>query len=190
MFSCAYLVDIQKQLYKLCRTAKHATFVVGANHCAKDQSLFTPIKRTMSEQLPIVLIVDDEILQLRLVSSLLAKQYCPFPVSSGREALRVLDQLQAAGELPMIQAILLDVMMPEMDGLVLLDLIRNRYPKTIPVILCTAMNLRGTILRAQMLGANDYILKPYDPRVLMEKLAQVTTGPLELGSDLDMANLL
>lgn len=144
----------------------------------------------MNEQLPIVLIVDDEILQLRMVASLLSKHYCPFPVRSGREALRVLDQLQAAGELPQIQAILLDVMMPEMDGLVLLDLIRSRYPKTIPVILCTAMNLRGTILRAQMLGANDYILKPYNPRILLEKLAQVTTDPLQLGPDVDRASLL
>jgi putative two-component system response regulator len=144
----------------------------------------------MNEQLPIVLIVDDEILQLRMVASMLARRYCPYPVSSGREALRVLDHLQMADELPLIQAILLDVMMPEMDGLVLLELIRSRYPQTIPVILCTAMNLRGTILRAQMLGANDYILKPYDSRLLLEKLEQVTTGPLQLGTDLDMANLL
>jgi CheY-like chemotaxis protein len=82
------------------------------------------------------------------------------------------------------------VMMPEMDGLTLLEVIRSRYPQAIPVILCTAMNLRGTILRAQMLGANDYILKPYDPLILLDKLAQVTTGPLQLGTDLDMDNLL
>jgi CheY-like chemotaxis protein len=125
-----------------------------------------------------------------MVASLLGRHYCPFPVSSGREALRVLDHLHMAGELPLIQAILLDVMMPEMDGLTLLELIRNRYPQTIPVILCTAMNLRGTILGAQMLGANDYHVKPYDPRILLDELAQVTTGPLQLGTDLDMANLL
>ncbi|MBX3002029.1 MAG: response regulator, partial [Caldilineaceae bacterium] len=144
----------------------------------------------MNEQLPMVIIVDDEILQLRMVATILARHYCPFPVSSGREALRVLDHLHMAGELSQVQAVLLDVMMPEMDGLVFLELIRSRYPLTIPVILCTAMNLRGTILRAKRLGANDYIIKPYDARILLEKLAQVTTDPLQLGTDLDMANLL
>jgi CheY-like chemotaxis protein len=128
----------------------------------------------MNEQpLPIVLIVDDEIMQLRMISSMLARTYCPFPVSSGKEALRVLENLRLTSELWLLKAIILDIMMPEMDGLALLETIRQRYPKDIPVFMCSALGLPGTILRSQMMGANDFILKPFSLQLLREKLASL-----------------
>ncbi|MCB0116101.1 MAG: response regulator, partial [Caldilineaceae bacterium] len=74
--------------------------------------------------------------------------------------------------------VLLDVMMPEIDGLTLLEMIRQRYPIEVPVIMVTALSLKGTILRAQKLGANDYLIKPFPAQLLLDKLAQ-------LGSDGD-----
>lgn len=120
--------------------------------------------------LPIVLIVDDEIMQLRLMASLLARSYLAMPISSAREALRILDNMHMTGDLAQVKAVILDVMMPEIDGLTLLEMIRQRYPIQVPVIMVSALSLKGTILRAQKLGANDYIVKPFAAHVLLEKL--------------------
>ncbi|MEZ4832713.1 MAG: response regulator [Caldilineaceae bacterium] len=127
---------------------------------------------------PVVIIVDDEITQLRLMASLLARSYVALPISSAKEALRVLDDMHMTGDLPQVKAVLLDVMMPEIDGLTLLEMIRQRYPIEVPVIMVTALSLKGTILRAQKLGANDYLIKPFPTQLLLDKLAQ-------LGSDGD-----
>lgn len=123
--------------------------------------------------LPIVLVVDDEILHLRMLAALLARQYCPLTVSSGREALRVLEHLRLSGELHLLRAVLLDIMMPEIDGLAVLDTIRKRYQHNVRVIMCSALSMKGTVVRSRMLGADDYLLKPYDHEVLIQKLARL-----------------
>ncbi len=123
-----------------------------------------------------VLIIDDEVMQLRLTASMLARNYLPFPISSAKEALRVLDNMHMTGDLGQIKAILLDVMMPEIDGLSLLETIRQRYPVVVPVIVITALSLKGTILRARNLGANDYLIKPFPAQQLLEKLSKLHEG--------------
>jgi class 3 adenylate cyclase len=112
-----------------------------------------------------VLVVDDTEDNLFLMSSLLDDTYQVLTASSGQEALNIV-QSQTPPDL-----VLLDIMMPEMDGYEVLRRLRQR-PSTagIPVIFLTALS---TIEEEQLgldLGAVDYITKPISPPVLMARV--------------------
>ena len=67
---------------------------------------------------------------------------------------------------------LLDVMMPNMDGFELAEEIRNIDPD-VPLFFLTAKNMKDDILTGYKLGADDYILKPFDSEVLLLKIKAV-----------------
>ncbi|MCX7726304.1 MAG: response regulator [Chitinispirillaceae bacterium] len=85
--------------------------------------------------------------------------------SNGKEALDVL-----AANMP-IDIVLLDWNMPEMTGIELLKHIRtiDSYSK-VKVIMCTSEAEKEKVIEALKLGANNYIVKPFTPEVLKEKL--------------------
>src|SRR5262249_36899710 len=88
---------------------------------------------------------------LRMV---LKDTYDPIAVGSGSEAL------EALGAGP-FDVVLLDIVMPGMDGLELLEEVRSRYPR-VPVIMLTATKTVKTAVGAMKLGAFDYVTKPFD----------------------------
>jgi len=102
-----------------------------------------------------ILVVDDEEAIREVVSTLLdAKGYQCKDASNGVEALKAF----AADAFDLV---LSDIVMPEMDGLTLLEKIRARDAE-VPVIMVTAMHDIGTALEAIRRGAYDYILKPFE----------------------------
>jgi len=102
-----------------------------------------------------ILVVDDEEAIREVVSSLLeAKQYQCASVSNGRMAQSYLEKNS-------VDLVLSDMMMPEMDGLSLVEWLRS-YDPDVPVIMVTAMHDIGTALEAIRHGAYDYILKPFE----------------------------
>lgn len=114
-----------------------------------------------------VLIIDDEEEIRELLSYNLVKE--GFEVSSaanGREGLEVLSNSQNNVDL-----ILLDVMMPDMDGIEVCDTIR-RSPKYDSVIICflTARNEDYSQIAGLDAGADDYIAKPVKPKVLISRI--------------------
>lgn len=121
---------------------------------------------------PIVLVIDDDPLQLRLYGVLLGKHYTVRTASRGVDAINVLEELKEGGAIDRVWAILLDIMMPNIDGFKLLRHLRQTYPQA-PVIMCSAMNQREHVLRAMSLGASDYLLKPFRRQTLLDKLARV-----------------
>jgi two-component system chemotaxis response regulator CheY len=72
---------------------------------------------------------------------------------------------------PSYELMLLDVNMPHMDGLTLLKILRadSRFNK-IKIIMCTSEADKSKVMQALTAGANNYIVKPFTPETLMEKL--------------------
>ena len=118
-----------------------------------------------------VLAVDDVPLNLLLVEKMLAKfKFRIRKASGGRQALEEKSQ-----EKP--DLILLDLMMPEIDGFEVLRRVREN-PETsgIRVVILSALNSTEDIVRGYQMGANDFITKP----IIMEKLVNCVATQLQL----------
>ncbi len=112
-----------------------------------------------------ILIVDDEPTNLHLLTSLLRSEYMVRAVSSGEGALR------AATSEPQPDLVLLDVMMPGMDGYAVLAQLReNPATQDIPVVFLTALAEAPDEERGLKLGAADYITKPINPVVVLARV--------------------
>lgn len=123
----------------------------------------TPPMSEMSEH--IVLIVDDTPQNLTLLGELLHPLYRVRVANSGERALRV------AQNQPRPDIILLDVMMPGMDGYEVLERLRaDESTRGIPVIFITAMEGSEHEERGLALGAVDYITKPINPAVVVARV--------------------
>ncbi len=105
-----------------------------------------------------VLVVDDEEDMLRLVENLLRGEFEVLTAESGEEALRLIED-----EMPDI--VLLDIMMPGMDGWDFLEKFRKlRGAEKVPVIIFSIRSDASEVLSALAVeGVVDYITKPFDP---------------------------
>lgn len=113
-----------------------------------------------------VLVVDDDFDIQALLTLILSRAgFEVRTVDNGAEALRWLPELQP-------DIILLDVMMPEMDGWETCRRIRDH--SQVPIIFLTVRNRRADIARGLRLGANDYICKPFVPGDLIARIRQFT----------------
>jgi len=112
-----------------------------------------------------ILIVDDEPTNLSLLTSLLRPHYLVRAANSGESALR------AAASEPKPDLVLLDVMMPAMDGYAVLARLReNPATRDIPVVFLTALSETEDEERGLQLGAADYITKPIKPAVVQARV--------------------
>jgi two-component system KDP operon response regulator KdpE len=113
----------------------------------------------------LILVVDDEPPIVRLVKAKLRVDgYEVITASDGKEALRVLQQ-----ESP--DLVVLDVMMPDMDGFETLRRIRQN--STVPVVMLTARGSDMDKLKGLQSGADDYITKPFNPDELEARIAAI-----------------
>jgi DNA-binding response OmpR family regulator len=102
----------------------------------------------------VILVVDDEEMLRKLLFKILDKEgYNVLLASSGREALDILSRER-------VDLIVTDVKMPEMDGFELLKKVKEKYPR-IGVIVMTAFGDAYTVRDALLLGADEYITKPF-----------------------------
>jgi two-component system response regulator VicR len=110
-----------------------------------------------------ILVVDDEPAQLRLFDQLLSGQgYFVMKASGGREAVRIVHENKP-------DLILLDVMMPELDGWQTCSLIRDLYE--VPIIMLTGKrNTEEDIVRGLECGADEYLAKPVGNRELLARV--------------------
>ena len=113
-----------------------------------------------------ILVVDDNPVNLDLLSRRLKRQgYNPVMVDSGKLALDYLKDNT-------VDLVLLDLMMPEMDGTEVLTIIRhNPKLRNLPVIILSAHDDMDIIVKCVLLGADDYLFKPYNPILLKARLA-------------------
>lgn len=113
-----------------------------------------------------LLIVDDNTINRRLLHKILKDNYKILEAENG---IRALDVLKESYET--ISAVLLDLIMPVMDGYSVLAEIRNNpnYAQ-IPVIIMTANTEIRTEVKALSMGANDFVTKPYNPSIIKHRL--------------------
>ncbi|MGF6375333.1 putative two-component system response regulator [Clostridiales Family XIII bacterium PM5-7] len=115
--------------------------------------------------IPKILIVDDEPANLKLLKELLKDTYQVYLATSGKHALNFLEHNKP-------DAILLDVLMPEMDGYEVIKEIKKRESvKDIPVIFLTGLDNQNNESIAFKLGAVDYITKPIVAESVLNRLA-------------------
>ena len=115
-----------------------------------------------------ILIVDDEIRMRKLIKDfLVAKGYSILEAEDGEKALEVFEKNKNK-----ISLILLDVMMPKLDGWSVLRQIRQEDSK-IPIIMLTARGEEQDELFGFELGVDEYISKPFSPKILVARVEAI-----------------
>jgi DNA-binding response OmpR family regulator len=114
-----------------------------------------------------ILVVDDERTNRAIFGLHLRRRgFHVIEAVTGEEALEHL------ATQPSIHLVLLDIVMPGMNGLQVLEVIRRSLPAVeLPVIMVTAEEEDGKVIRAFELGANDYVTKPVNIEVTMARIA-------------------
>jgi DNA-binding response OmpR family regulator len=123
----------------------------------------------MSQKL---LLIDDSEEMQKLVQMFLERDgYAVIPVSDGRDGLRQLTKIKP-------DLVLLDIMMPDVDGWEICR--RIREISDIPIIMLTAKNQERDIVRGLEMGADDYVTKPFDPSELRARIQSLLRRTREM----------
>jgi DNA-binding response OmpR family regulator len=116
----------------------------------------------MAEKRLILVVEDDEAMLLGLRHNLEYEGYETVAASDGRDALQKAEKL-----LP--DLVLLDVMLPQLDGFAVLRELRTTQPR-LPVIVLTSKSLESDKLNGFQLGADDYVTKPFSHTALVARV--------------------
>lgn len=117
-----------------------------------------------------ILIVDDVTTNLRFIGELLKEEYSLSMARSGDQALKMLKKID-------VDLILLDVKMPKMDGIdVMEQLSKDKDLGKIPVIFLSADGQEETQDKVYELGAADFIKKPFEPVDLLARIKKALSA--------------
>ena len=113
-----------------------------------------------------ILVVEDDVNTRKLMQAVLSQNgYEPVPAADGVEALDVLDKKH-------IDLILLDIMMPRMDGYEFTEIIRgNQMLRDIPILMVTARETPADKRKGFLIGTDDYMVKPVDEDEMVLRIA-------------------
>ncbi len=115
-----------------------------------------------NKQLPIVLSLDDSLVVQTMIKRALSERYQVLLASNAVEALKTINTNPIA-------LLLLDVSMPEIDGLEFCSAVRSIEKfKNLPIIMITARDKFSDKLKGQIAGATHYLIKPVEPKQLLE----------------------
>jgi len=126
----------------------------------------------------LILVVDDEVDILELVCYNLEESgYHTIRVETGEEAIEQVRKTHP-------DLIILDLMLPGINGLEVCRILKNdQSTGGIPIIMLTARGEESDIVTGLELGADDYITKPFSPRVLLARINAVIRRPRSIGQD-------
>lgn len=109
-----------------------------------------------------ILVVDDMVSNLKALNGILEEDYRVSAVKSGKQALRFMEKT-------MPDLILMDIDMPELDGVETVKAMQEAHgKKSAPVIFVTALSDKETVRRCREVRAKDYIVKPFKPVYILE----------------------
>lgn len=118
---------------------------------------------------PLLLVVDDSEMNRVILSEMLKDQYEILEADCGEAGIACLEQ-HGSG----ISIALLDIVMPGVDGFDVLSLMsRNGWIDDIPVIMISSEDSDDSVLRAYELGASDYIGRPFDSRIVRQRVSTI-----------------
>ncbi len=121
----------------------------------------------MEEEKKHILIVDDVSANIKIAADVLKDEYRLSMAKSGKQAIEFLEKAKP-------DLILLDVKMPEMDGYDTLQIIKaNPDTASIPVVFLTVDDRREAEIQGLKLGAMDFILKPFEPDVMLSRINKI-----------------
>lgn len=113
-----------------------------------------------------ILIVDDSNINREILSEMLGNEYIIHEAASGEECIDLLNQYGTG-----ISLVLLDIIMPEMDGFEVLDyMAEHHWIDDIPVIMISSEDSASSIRKAYEFGVSDYISRPFDSRVVYQRV--------------------
>ncbi|HEX5043163.1 MAG TPA: response regulator [Candidatus Polarisedimenticolaceae bacterium] len=145
------------------------------------EALKTPeARREVAALRPLrVLLVEDNAVNQQVAARILQKRgHAVVVVGNGREALEVLEARQPSGERP-FDVVLMDVQMPEMDGLATTRALRDRERATgghVPVVAMTAHAMEGDRERCLAAGMDGYVTKPVEAEALVAAVESAVSG--------------
>ena len=120
-----------------------------------------------------LLLVDDEP-DIREVARVSLETTTDWEIETAGSGVEALDRIKAGG----IDAVLLDVMMPDMDGLAIFKRLRSmKATRDLPVILLTAKVQAMDQARFDEMGVAGVIAKPFDPLLLGDQIAEIVGWP-------------
>lgn len=113
-----------------------------------------------------ILIVDDSQINREILAEMLGDEYRIHDAASGKECIKLLDQYGTG-----ISLVLLDIVMPKMDGFEVLDyMAEHHWIEDIPVIMISSEDSVSSIRKAYELGVSDYISRPFDAHVVYQRV--------------------
>ncbi|RGZ00426.1 diguanylate cyclase [Clostridium sp. AM58-1XD] len=113
-----------------------------------------------------ILIVDDAEINRSMLADMLTDQYSILEASNGVEAISILEKQHSK-----ISLVLLDIMMPEMNGFEVLSIMgKSEWLGSVPVIMISAETSSSYIDRAYDLGATDFISRPFDEKTVQRRV--------------------
>lgn len=120
----------------------------------------------------ILIVDDDKDIVAALKIYLTAEHYNTLEAYTGKEALKILREQT-------VHLVLMDIMMPEMDGISALSVLREEY--NVPVILLTAKSEDSDKIMGLNIGADDYVTKPFNPVELLARVRSQLRRYMKLG---------
>jgi len=123
---------------------------------------------------PTAVVVDDDQVIVMLLQHLLSRR--GFGVQIAADGRQAVDFLKTLPQPPTL--VLLDIMLPYLDGFELIKMIREHPTwNSVPIIMLTSKSQERNIVRALDHGANDYIVKPFRPEELLARIRRLTKLP-------------
>jgi CheY-like chemotaxis protein len=117
-----------------------------------------------------IMAVDDMMTNLQLIRGILEYFYDLTLVKNGKQALRFLEKEGG------VDAIVMDVDMPGMNGIETARRIKEELNLDIPVLFVTTLNDAETVQKCKDVGAAGYIVRPYQPTYIKSELKRIITG--------------